>query len=59
MAPMRPASARSRGNRREPVVAVGQHHYLPVIPRLEEFLGAAMHETDACGAALDYPICHG
>ena len=34
------------GERRQPVVAVGQHHDLPVVARLEELLRAAVHIAD-------------
>ena len=34
------------GERREPVVPVGQHDDLPVVAHLEELLGAAVHVAD-------------
>ena len=41
------------GERRQPVVAVGEHDDLPVVARLEELLGAAVHVADDRLGVLD------
>ena len=44
---------------RQPVVAVGEHDQLAIVPDLEEFLGAAVHKTDlGLGADHDVAVEH-